>query len=80
MEMIYSGSDGSQRTTGKLMKTKKNIRLEPHGDKIKDIFIYELHAYKEVKNNKFNNVLNIQTDLKNNVLYKYVINNINNIP
>jgi hypothetical protein len=40
----------------------------------------ELHIYKEIKHNKFENILNIQTDFKNNILYQYILNDNNNIP
>jgi len=45
-----------------------------------NLILEELHIYKEVKNNKFNNILNIQSDFLNNFLYRYILNNINNIP
>ena len=41
----------------------------------------ELHIYKEIKHNKFENILNIQTDFKNNILYQYInLDNIYNMP
>ena len=40
----------------------------------------ELHIYNEIKYNKLKNILNIQTDFKNNILYQYMLDNNNNIP
>jgi len=44
-----------------------------------NLVLEELHIYKEIKNNEFNNKLDMQTDLINNILYQYILNNINNI-
>jgi len=34
---------------------------------------------EKIKNNKLDINLNIQADLKNNISYQYILNNINNI-